>query len=140
METLSTKENEIWLSLGSIFIMSRQPGTNPTGTKLGRQQKQGGRENVQGLGANQIGACIMDGPKSIRNMSEISEVSEVCGRVLCVRMSDGDRLHSALAFCTAGSSCCCNWIETSAVAGTIHIISVEMHNNTKSQMNQISLS
>ena len=36
-----------------------------------------GRENVQGLGANQIGACIMDGPKSIRNMSEISEVSEV---------------------------------------------------------------
>ena len=36
-----------------------------------------GRENVQGLGANQIGACIMDGPKSIQNMSEISEVSEV---------------------------------------------------------------
>ena len=36
-----------------------------------------GRENVQGLGANQIGACIMDGPKLIRNMSEISEVSEV---------------------------------------------------------------
>ena len=36
-----------------------------------------GRENVQGLGANQIGACIMDGPKSIRNMSEISEVSEL---------------------------------------------------------------
>ena len=33
--------------------------------------------NVQGLGANQIAACIMDGPKSIRNMSEISEVSEV---------------------------------------------------------------
>ena len=33
--------------------------------------------NVQGLGANQIRACIMDGPKSIRNMSEISEVSEV---------------------------------------------------------------
>ena len=33
--------------------------------------------NVQGLGANQIGACIMDGPKSIRNMSEISEVSEL---------------------------------------------------------------
>ena len=37
-----------------------------------------GRENVQGLGANQIGACIMDGPKSIRNMSEVSEVSELC--------------------------------------------------------------
>ena len=36
-----------------------------------------GRENVQGLGANQIGACIMDGPKLIRNMSEISEVSKV---------------------------------------------------------------
>ena len=36
-----------------------------------------GRENVQGLGANQIGACIMDGPKLIRNMSEISEVSEL---------------------------------------------------------------
>ena len=36
-----------------------------------------GRENVQGLGANQIGACIMDGPKSIRNMSEISEVSKL---------------------------------------------------------------
>ena len=33
--------------------------------------------NVQGLGANQIAACIMDGPKSIPNMSEISEVSEV---------------------------------------------------------------
>ena len=33
--------------------------------------------NVQGLGANQIVACIMDGPKLIRNMSEISEVSEV---------------------------------------------------------------
>ena len=36
-----------------------------------------GRENVQGLGANQIGACIMDGPKSIRNMSKISEVSKL---------------------------------------------------------------
>ena len=37
--------------------------------------------NVQGLGANQIPALSTDGvlfPKSIRNMSEISEVSELC--------------------------------------------------------------
>ena len=36
--------------------------------------------NVQGLGANQIAALSTDGvlfPKSIWNMSEISEVSEV---------------------------------------------------------------
>ena len=36
--------------------------------------------NVQGLGANQIAALSTDGvlfPKSIRNMSKISEVSEV---------------------------------------------------------------
>ena len=35
----------------------------------------------QGLGANQIAALSTDGvlfPKSIRNMSEISEVSELC--------------------------------------------------------------
>ena len=37
--------------------------------------------NVQGLGANQIAALSTDGvlfPKSIWNMSEISEVSELC--------------------------------------------------------------
>ena len=43
----------------------------------GNVQQQSNTGNEQGLGANQIGACIMDGPKSIRNMSEISEVSEV---------------------------------------------------------------
>ena len=37
--------------------------------------------NVQGLRANQIAALSTDGvlfPKSIQNMSEISEVSELC--------------------------------------------------------------
>ena len=29
--------------------------------------------NVQGLGANLIGACIMDGPKSIRNFRSLIE-------------------------------------------------------------------
>ena len=47
------------------------------GGRRGRGAAQCTTGNVQGLGANQIAACIMDGPKSIRNMSEISEVSEL---------------------------------------------------------------
>ena len=49
----------------------------PIGQLDGFRLKLTNTGNVQGLGANQIGACIMDGPKSIRNMSEISEVSEL---------------------------------------------------------------